>query len=158
MTRFSILKVSFIFSLTLLVTSACKKVDEPTGKPNGPRPGQNERVQTEPGQSGLVSKISYSQHDIDSLLKLPVQMRPADARGAVEYWLAEPLRMPPGAHFLPTKNITPIEQTDSTALFSADVKQGPMSLLVTLAKKKNGTESIWVVTRIEQIMPRNATN
>jgi hypothetical protein len=152
MTRLSILKLSCVFALSMLSASACKKADGPAANSIQPTtPGPNDKIQMEKGDLGPVTKINYSKSDIDSLVNMPGPKPPADARGAMEYWLAMPPRLPLPAHVLAETNIALISQTDTTAQFSTQPAHAPMKLLVTVAKRNNGTASIWLVTRIEEI-------
>ena len=140
--------------LSIMSFSACKRTDTPAqteGKrDSGFVPSSKDKVVIEPGKRGPITRYNYSQHELDSIATLPPVNRPADPKTAIGYWMSTPPRLSIGPYLLPLEHVEQISVNDTVAVFGGTAPQAPMSAVVTLEKKHSGSETFWLVTKIEE--------
>lgn len=129
----------------MMALGACKK-DEPQVSQHS-----QEKVQMSGGASGFVATLNYSQHDIDSIAQIKGVEQAATAKGAMDYWLVFPPKLPIPPHLMPVNNIAQLSATDSSAEYSAHSVHAPKSVLVSLRKKMAGKQVVWIVQRVEEV-------
>jgi hypothetical protein len=145
---FTFICVLFVSTATL---NGCKKGDDPVTKQPPVANFQNDRVRMEGGRSGTIVSFMYTQHDIDSLAEMKDIGKTSDPVGAQEFWMTFPPKIQVPPHSVPLEKISLLGKTDSTAQLTGHSLHAPFNVIVSLAKRMHGNQTIWVVTRSEDI-------
>jgi hypothetical protein len=106
------------------------------------------------GPRGAIADLKYQKKDVDSLFNLPLASRPADPKAALMGYLntvPPPFGVPP--YLMPPGKIKEEAKSSALAIYTVQGQHAPMRARVTLEKRKQGSDSLWIIQRVEDLGP-----